>query len=190
MNSRDELIEVALAEFMVNGYKKTSLSMITGKLGITKPALYYYFLNKEALFKACIELFFSRMNQSAQSYTAIGESSKEKLFHLLMYFSFPNNKELPKKFNHFYFIFDAVKNVPEVQELYMNSSNALLESLQLIIEEGILNKELRKDIDIEALLFEMGVLIEGLAISYYMGYLEDNENMVERVFELVWKGLI
>ena len=57
-------------------------------------------------------------------------------------------------FNHFYFIFDAIKNVPEVSQLYMEACAETLNQLQRIIEEGIQKGELKKDIDVEALLLE------------------------------------
>jgi AcrR family transcriptional regulator len=45
--TRAKILEVALELFTEQGYDKTSLRDISGRLGITKAALYYYFERKE-----------------------------------------------------------------------------------------------------------------------------------------------
>ncbi|HEX4010589.1 MAG TPA: helix-turn-helix domain-containing protein [Solirubrobacteraceae bacterium] len=45
--TRTKILDVALELFTEQGYDKTSLRDISGRLGITKAALYYYFERKE-----------------------------------------------------------------------------------------------------------------------------------------------
>ncbi|AKF94237.1 TetR/AcrR family transcriptional regulator [Brevibacillus laterosporus] len=43
------IVETAYRLFAENGFEKTSLAMIAKEVGISKPAIYYYFESKEAL---------------------------------------------------------------------------------------------------------------------------------------------
>lgn len=190
MSSKNELINVALKYFMVEGYQKTSLSKIANQLGMSKAALYYYYPNKKALFIACIEAFFLKMNEASSTYQLKGNTTKEKLFNAIRSFGDPSlSIDNIEGFNHYYFVFDAIKHVPEVKELLMSSSMDLMKSLMLLIEEGINEGSIRKDIDVTALIMKIGVLIEGLLISNYMGYFDDYEDMTDRILELLWFGI-
>ncbi len=174
MSSKDVLLEVAMKEFMIHGYQKTSLSKITSQIGISKPALYYYYPNKKSLFLDVIDKFFTTFKLNARNYETQGTSCKDKIKGILKSYSDPsiyikNNLDL-KDFNHLYFIFDAVKNVPEVLDLYKETSNHVIEKLNEIIKFGIDNKEIRQDLDVEAFIYELGLLIEGIAIGNYVDY--------------------
>ena len=47
---RDAIIRVVLEEFSENGYRKTSINTIVGRLGIAKGSIFQYFQDKEGLF--------------------------------------------------------------------------------------------------------------------------------------------
>ena len=141
MNSKDKLVEVALQEFLVNGYQKTSLSMISGKLGITKPALYYYFSSKKELFLECIQVYLTHIANTSISYKSESVHTKDKIKDIIVNFSDPNINLKPQwkheGFNNYYFVFDAIKNVPEVKDLFMNASSGMMKELENIIVKGI-----------------------------------------------------
>jgi AcrR family transcriptional regulator len=50
---RDAVLQTAAKLYLEKGYHKTSLSELASRLNITKPALYYYFRNKEELLVEC-----------------------------------------------------------------------------------------------------------------------------------------
>ena len=52
--SQKLVMETAIALFTERGYDRTSMNDIAAALGITKPALYYYFAGKEEIFVAAI----------------------------------------------------------------------------------------------------------------------------------------
>ena len=54
-DTRERILDVALELFTEQGYESTSLREITERVGVTKPALYYYFESKEAIFLTLIE---------------------------------------------------------------------------------------------------------------------------------------
>ena len=65
---RERVMQVALQMFLKNGYAGTSLKAVADELGISPPALYWYFDSKEDLYGSAIE-------QAMQDFmTYVGES--------------------------------------------------------------------------------------------------------------------
>jgi len=54
-NTRDRVLDAALASFGTRGYEATSLDAIAGALGVRKQTILYYFSTKEALLDAVID---------------------------------------------------------------------------------------------------------------------------------------
>jgi AcrR family transcriptional regulator len=50
---RDAVLRTAAHLFLEYGYQKSSMSLLAAQLKITKPALYYYFRNKEEILVEC-----------------------------------------------------------------------------------------------------------------------------------------
>jgi AcrR family transcriptional regulator len=50
---RDAVLQTAAHMFLEQGYRRTSMSEMAKRLQITKPALYYYFRNKEEILVEC-----------------------------------------------------------------------------------------------------------------------------------------
>jgi AcrR family transcriptional regulator len=53
----DEALHIALQVFRRQGYEGTSISDLTGAMGITRPSLYAAFGNKEDLFRRTLDLY-------------------------------------------------------------------------------------------------------------------------------------
>src|SRR5438445_13587309 len=66
---RDAVLQTAAHLFLEQGYRKTSMSELAKRLKITKPALYYYFRNKDEIlvecYKAGISVIEDLMDQAA-----------------------------------------------------------------------------------------------------------------------------
>jgi AcrR family transcriptional regulator len=55
---REKIIKTALKHFATKGYEKTTLNEIAKELGISKPAIYYYFKSKQELYEEIFIHFF------------------------------------------------------------------------------------------------------------------------------------
>ncbi len=64
-DTRTRILETALTLFLKHGYEATSMRMLAQELGLTKPAIYYYFPGKEDLALHVVELFEQRMGEWA-----------------------------------------------------------------------------------------------------------------------------
>ena len=54
-NTRQEILEISLELFSVQGYEATSISQIAGAVGIRKASLYSHFESKQAILDALVE---------------------------------------------------------------------------------------------------------------------------------------
>jgi AcrR family transcriptional regulator len=70
---RREILAAALDIFSAKGFEGTTLEAVADALGYTKPALYYYFDSKEALFRS---LALESLREADARIAAIGASAK------------------------------------------------------------------------------------------------------------------
>lgn len=78
--SKEEILRTALTVFAERGYDGTYLRDIAERVGITKPAIYKHFANKEALWNAMIdslEVYYRKNIQAAE--TGPAPKTKEEL---------------------------------------------------------------------------------------------------------------
>ena len=61
-DTRSRVQKVALELFAEQGYEKTSLREIAGRLGVTKAALYYHFKSKEDIVHSFTDDYFAELD--------------------------------------------------------------------------------------------------------------------------------
>lgn len=79
--TRDQLLEIAWAEFAENGYAQAATENIVRKAGVTRGALYYHFKDKSALFRAVVELAHSKILDRIETAALTAPSLTEGLQH-------------------------------------------------------------------------------------------------------------
>jgi AcrR family transcriptional regulator len=65
--NKDDILSAAFRAWGREGYKKMSLSEVAAELGVTKPALYRHFRDKERILAAMRGAFFDRYVQRLRS---------------------------------------------------------------------------------------------------------------------------
>jgi AcrR family transcriptional regulator len=63
---RDAILKTAAHLFLEHGYQKTSMSLLSARLKITKPSLYYYFQNKEEILVECYRVGIAEIDGCLQ----------------------------------------------------------------------------------------------------------------------------
>jgi AcrR family transcriptional regulator len=58
MDTKEKILKIAKKEFAKNGYSNTSLDKVAKKIGVSKPAIYYYFKSKKALYNEIFKRAF------------------------------------------------------------------------------------------------------------------------------------
>jgi len=77
--TRDQLLEVAWAEFAENGFAQTSTEQVVREAGVTRGALYYHFKDKTDMFRAVVELAHARILTHIQDASVSAPSITEGL---------------------------------------------------------------------------------------------------------------
>ncbi|MBN8792456.1 MAG: TetR family transcriptional regulator [Stenotrophomonas nitritireducens] len=87
---RNAVLREASASFNKHGYHGTSMDDIAQRLEVTKPALYYYFPNKQAMLKACfdqaMEVAFANLERARRDGGDGRQKLRVALSDLLEYF--------------------------------------------------------------------------------------------------------
>ena len=95
-DTRQKILRAALRRFAHCGYAGTSVQDIVGAARVTKPALYYYFANKAALYQALVDSAHDERYRLIQAAAARGGSLEEKLVEILtaLFAFLQDNREL------------------------------------------------------------------------------------------------
>ncbi len=66
---RDAILAAALPLFLENGYEKTSIRMISNKVGCEVGLVYYYFSAKDEIFENALMLYFDEREKALKTLT-------------------------------------------------------------------------------------------------------------------------
>jgi AcrR family transcriptional regulator len=79
------LLASALTLFSEKGYAGTSIREIIEQAGVTRPVLYYYFENKEHLFRRLVESWFAELVEDLDSALAEVTGYRDRLKSVVVY---------------------------------------------------------------------------------------------------------
>src|SRR5260370_826323 len=78
------ILSAALDAFYEKGYHAATVRDLASRVGVTVPALYYHFENKEAILFALLDVSISQLLGSCMAaYTAPTASADEQFFNLV-----------------------------------------------------------------------------------------------------------
>lgn len=86
LGPRERILCEAIRLFGRRGYSATSVREVVEAAGVTKPTLYYYFANKEALFVQCLETQLGGLAGLIDATLASPGSERERLAMFLQLF--------------------------------------------------------------------------------------------------------
>lgn len=82
-DTRQLILQAALRRFAESGYAATSIQQIVDDAKVSKPALYYHFADKAALFKALMAFAHDERFQLIRDAASRGKTSAEKLVEIV-----------------------------------------------------------------------------------------------------------
>ena len=155
---QNRILEVAGSQFFNLGFTKVTMDEIAHELGMSKRTLYQYFPGKKALLRKAL---LSRTERISEGLGNISQSNEthfgEKLEQSLTLVA----TEIP----HFSPIFlrDIQRHAPEVwQELDQRRQEHIHTRFGQLIQEGVKEGFLRKDIDAKVLVLLFSTLIRNI----------------------------
>lgn len=194
------ILETALEEFSEKGYQGASINLIVSRLGIAKGSIYQYFADKKSLFlylfDYAVELVRKRLKQVKQ------ETREEPTFERIRR-SFLTGIDFIERHPFIYqgylkMMFD--REVPFRQELLKKIRFFSSEYLTSLLTEGRVRGDIRKDVDIKAIVFLLDAVMDRFLQAYAVSYLNSGLNLkqmerpeierhVEEIVELIRNGI-
>ncbi|KLV23858.1 TetR/AcrR family transcriptional regulator [Niallia circulans] len=93
------IIHVSYQLFMELGYRKVSTRMIAEHCGITQPALYHHFKNKQDIYKEVINTSIKQTEHALLNITKEFENLEECLYQIAIYFLENYQEDLMQMFH-------------------------------------------------------------------------------------------
>jgi AcrR family transcriptional regulator len=197
LNTKQHIVKIALQLFLQKGYEKTSLNDIAGEVGITKPAIYHHFKNKDELFHEVLTFFFEEMGKWSSARFASCKTMRDLLkafFQSLTSFTEVTEILLGKQKKNTSYSFlelflDASKRDPSIQKRIEQGFLMTRKFLAAELKKAQKKGEIRGDVDCETLAFQIHALIEGTGLISYLDKSVDMDAIGEKMFKNIWKML-
>ena len=197
MDTKETIVKTTLELFLQNGYEKTSMNDIAREVGITKPAIYHHFKNKDELFHEVLSLFFEEMGKWSRSRFGSCKTLKDLLkafFQSLKSFKEVADVLLGKEgertpYSFLELFLSASKKDPTIQKRIEGGFVHSRKFLKKKLLEAQKKEEIRKDINCEIYAFQIHALIEGTGLISYLDKSIDIETIGEQMFNNIWKML-
>jgi AcrR family transcriptional regulator len=186
--TRRQILRAALKHFADAGYAATSVQQIVGAARVSKPALYYHFDDKAALFQALVheahDERYRLLQEAAQGHTTIRGQLEAVLTALFAYFR--ENRELMRI--SFATMFAAPGEVPE-DAACAEKCERNFEFVHSLIKRAQKQGELDKSFSSQEIAFGF----YGLVNFYLVGHLvcedcEPDQSAARRIVELFLAG--
>jgi len=141
---REKIIAASIELFEQNGFSETSIQDIVDALGVTKGTFYYYFKSKEELLMDIhLRYIEGLLSEQARLMNDERRSVREKLY-AIVYMLIHNVERQGRQARVF---FREMKHLSEEHLQKVKEKRDLFRyQLQALIEEGMKNGELRRDL--------------------------------------------
>lgn len=138
---KEQIVTAALGCFVQYGYTKTSLDDIANAIGIKKTSLYYYYKNKEAIFREVVETDAIRLQKIIRKKLSGEKSARGKLILLQktkLEFFREKHKTLDLS------VQAMLEMKPLIEKIFQESRSRDIDFVKEIIKEGIVNGEFQE----------------------------------------------
>lgn len=197
---RGKIIDAAIQEFAANGYAQTSINSIVERAEIAKGSIYQYFDDKKDFYLYLVSFVKeSYMSHRADFVGNVSEQPfRETLLRTMLFF-----REFQEKYPaqvHFYFAMVGDTSIPFDNEISRIMTEPSLSYMREIIERAQERGEIRSDIDLDMVVFDLVVLITGFqqatvspAMGDYYGIdgksRESLKQHANSILDIVFEGL-
>ena len=143
--SRQAILKAALAEFASQGIAGARTDTIAEAAGVNKALLYYYFEDKEGLYRACMEHVFSGLMDRARPVLAAPGNSLDKLVrYAVTHFDYIAEAPSYSRIIQGELMRASVGKSPHIQYLGEKYFKKFMEALMTVLTDGIRRGEIRQ----------------------------------------------
>ncbi|PJI38789.1 MAG: TetR family transcriptional regulator [Ferrovibrio sp.] len=177
--------------FWQRGYEATSLSDLTGAMGINAPSLYAAFDCKEALFGEALDLYQVTEGAEPQRLLAQGRTAKESFAAMLRFHA--GDYVNPQKPPGCMVVLAAIVGAPEnksVRGLMTKTRRSAVEMLAARIRRGITAGDVPKGADAVAMATFYTTLMQGMSIQARDGATKKQLLATVEAAMAAWDGMV
>jgi AcrR family transcriptional regulator len=165
---REQILEVACRLFSARGYAATSVQDVVEQADCTKPTLYYYFTNKEALYRECVAHALTRLEAVTERGFQKPGSVRYKLHEALgtyLAHILEDDTEL-----RLLMLAESHPDVGQPNIDFRSFERQQLERHRRIFEMGIASGELRSDLDVDETILLLFGMVDHRLRLYLHGH--------------------
>jgi TetR/AcrR family transcriptional regulator len=184
--AKNALLLAGISLFAEKGYASTSVREIAAVAGVTKPVLYYYFKNKEGLFRAILDWAAETQEQLLKEASQVDGTFLERIGFLYrrIYEQLEENRDLFRMIHNL--IFGPPQGAPKYDmERY---HGRMLEAVKAVYQESLEKGEVKKADPDEVAMMIVGVTDYCFHLDYLHGSSLDPDRS-ERLLRLAFQGL-
>ena len=79
MKTKEQIVKNALKLFLQKGFHNVSMAMIAAEVGISKPAIYHHFQNKDAMVEGVLDHFTNKMSEWSLEYFKDAQNGEQQI---------------------------------------------------------------------------------------------------------------
>jgi AcrR family transcriptional regulator len=195
MKTKEQIVKTALKLFLQKGFYNVSMNMIAADIGISKPAIYHHFSNKDAMVGGVLEYFTEKMSKWSQNYYADLKSGKDFIERMFQAIPIYKNVEIvlldeeadkyPYSYNDLLMILSKYR--PEFRERIAHDQINARNVLRELIHDAQDANLIRTDLQPSRLARMIHAIIEG---SAFICELDPNLNVdiiADEMYQIMWK---
>jgi AcrR family transcriptional regulator len=181
---KEAVLQTAVELFIEKGYRQTSLDDVARKLRITKPALYYYFHNKEEIYLECYRRGIATVQESLEMIAAHEGSGLEKVAGFILTYTV----NIARDFGRFLIRQDDRELSPKGQAEVHLEKRKIDQGLRSFISQGIADGSIRQ-CDAKLAAFSLAGAINSLATWFVPGGPMTAEQVAAEFAQTLTQGL-
>jgi AcrR family transcriptional regulator len=196
--TKNRLVYQALLFFATNDYERSSLTDIADALGVTKGAIYHHFHDKDHLFRESVNLLFDVVANRITEAAAGAANLKAFLRGIFdienLAQEFDEMPGMPSMISNYenvlYMVVAGVKKFPELKAHLASVYDQCINQLVLLMTRAAHDGEIRKDIDFEAVAYQIIAFYEG---ALFLGAVSSDKKYLalgSRVYDAIWKSIV
>lgn len=187
--TKEIIVEKALRLFLEKGFYHVSMTMIAAEVGISKPAIYHHFTNKDELVEGVLDYFTARMKAWNIKYFKTSDSSQEILQKIFKAIPLYKNVEqvlfteplTEQRYSFNELLITLSKYKPEFKERIARDIRGGTQKIRQTIEQI----DLRVDTDKSKLALFLHALIEGCTFLSEVRDDLDLQKMADDFYQII-----
>ncbi len=192
MDTKANIIDCSYSLFLSSSYKTVTIKDICKEIGLTKGALYYHFTSKEEIFKQVVDRYFVMHKPlTVSKNTTFACLIKNSLINIedtleLLFKGKPDFTTV----NYMSFICDVYRYYPSFAEQKKYWLKLELEKIKSVLDNAILNGEIRGDMDTRLVAINYLSIIVGMTSNViYDGFKEFSLEILQKQLDTFYKTL-